>query len=119
MKNIEDDLPLETDVSIDPSTDDATLDKLIHDADETYFAAASTGNFAAAASSLSVRLRALSVKAEREVQREKRAGLLDGVDPTSPMSEWPEELAKFWMAWMDDMLLRIAAAKEEVNYEQA
>ncbi len=101
---------------IDSSADDAALDKLIRDADETYYAAASTANFAAAASSLSVRLRALSVKAEREAAREKRAGLLDGVDPTSPMSEWPPELAAFWMAWSDDLLARIAEAKKnEVN----
>ncbi len=100
---------------------DAQLALLLQHSLELYHAAGLMGNMVAASSALAVRLRCLTEIGRRAETREKRAGVLDGVDPTSPMSSWPPELAAFWSAWMDDMLLRIAAAKEqeEVNLEQA
>jgi len=110
MKNIEDDLPLDAEAPIELSTDEQ-LNQIITDADETYRASAMVQNMSAASQALNTKLRAVSVKAEREAQREKRAGLLEGVSPTSPMSEWPPELAAFWLAWADDLLLRIKPQK--------
>lgn len=118
MNNSDQTLPPEPaeDMPLPVDTSDEQLAELVRDAQETYFAAASTGQFAAAASALSLKLRALSLKAEREAAREKRDGLLDGCDPCDEFT-WPDELRHFHRLWMDHLLVRIADAERNRDCE--
>jgi hypothetical protein len=106
------------DAPFDRSQSDHQLQVLLQNATELYHSAVLQGNMVAGSSALAVRLRCLNEIGRRGETREKRAGLLDGVDPTNPAS-WPPELAHFWRLWSDDLLRRIDESKSRRALEEA
>jgi hypothetical protein len=98
------------DIPLDASEDQ--LEKLIHDADETYWASASTGNFPSASAALNVKLRAINAKnARAEAKSGSRDDLLSA-DPND-CSTWSAELAHWVRLYTDGILSRVRLAKGE------
>ena len=97
------------------SVSDEQLQTLLRHAVETYHSCSLTGNAVGAASALSVRLRTLNELQRRAEIGAERQQLPDGVDPTSPMNEWPKPLAEFVGRYLDSLLSRTATERNEVN----
>lgn len=91
---------------------DGELEQLLHDSTELYLQSVLQNNLTAASASLGVRLRTLSEKASRESSREKRESLLEGVSARSPLHEWPAPLQAFVGDYLDSLLEKVTAEKE-------
>jgi hypothetical protein len=99
------------------SASDAELDALIRHGRDLYRAASIQNALVASASALSVSLRALAEKSNREQDRAKKESLLDGADPHAPTNTWPDALQKFVGAYIDGILERIPAGSSQNENE--
>jgi hypothetical protein len=108
-------------MNADPrSASDSELEQLLHDSTELYLQSVLQNNLTAASASLGVRLRTLTEKANRAVDREKHGlNLLEGVEPTvKSMQFWPGPLQSFWRLWADDLLRETEKAKRLGELEE-